>query len=225
MAETASSTLSSLVTVAQPRSPVSEAYRNLRTSIQFYSLDRPVQAILVTSASPDEGKSTTLANLAVTFAEAGREVLAIDCDLRRPSLHRLFEVANDVGLTTAIREERALADAILPTAVQHLGILPSGPLPPNPSELLGSKRMDRIIEGLREHAEVLLFDAPPTIAVTDAAVLSAKMDGVLLVVSAGKTRREHALRAKRLLEKVNAKVLGVVLNNVKLDGSLYRYYA
>lgn len=214
-----------LITIAQPRSPASEAYRTLRTSIQFLGLDRTIQTVLVTSAGPDEGKSTTLANLAVTFAEAGREVLAVDCDLRRPSLHQLFDLPNDGGLTTAIREERPLIDVLLPTSVPHLRLLPSGPLPPNPSEILGSQRMDRIIETLRTYADIVLFDAPPLIAVTDAAVLGVKMDGVLLVVSAGKTKRDHALRAKSLLEKVNAKVLGVVLNNVKFDGSMYQYYS
>ena len=214
-----------LVTVSHPRSPVSEAYRSLRTSVQFYSLDRPLQTILVTSASPDEGKSTTLANLAVTFAEAGREVIAVDCDLRRPSLHQLFDLPNDAGLTTAMRDERSPADVALSTAVPHLKLIPSGPVPPNPAELLGSQRMDRLIEALRGLADIVLFDAPPTNAVTDAAVLGAKMDGVLLVVSAGRTKRDHALRAKRMLEKVNAKVLGVVLNNVKFDGSMYLNYS
>ncbi|HEX5415380.1 MAG TPA: CpsD/CapB family tyrosine-protein kinase [Chloroflexota bacterium] len=213
-----------LITVAEPRSPVSEAYRQLRTNIQFYALDRTLQTILVTSAGAEEGKSTTLANLAVTFAEAGRSVLMVDCDLRRPSLHKLFGVANDQGLTTVIREEKTPGDAIVPTEVNGLGLLTSGPLPPNPSELLGSKRMDRLIETLRGYAEIVLCDAPPTVAVTDAVVLGPKMDGVLLVVSAGHTKRDHALRAKRLLEKVNAKVLGVVLNNTKLDGNLYNYY-
>jgi len=213
-----------LITVADPRSPVSEAYRQLRTNIQFYGLDRSLQTILVTSAGAQEGKSTTLANLAVTFAEAGRSVLMVDCDLRRPSLHKLFGVSNEPGLTTVIRDEKTLTDVVLPTAIPGLGLLPSGPLPPNPSEILGSQRMDRLIETLRGFAEVVLFDAPPTIAVTDAMVLSAKMDGVLLVVSAGRTKRDHAVRAKRLLEKVNAKVLGVVLNNTKLDGNLYNYY-
>lgn len=217
--------LSNLVTVSHPRSPVSEAYRTLRTNIEFSSLDHAVKMILVTSAGPDEGKSTTIANLAVTFAEAGREVLVVDCDLRRPSLHVLFDRPNDPGLTSLIREERSLAEVAQPTGVPRLNLLSSGPLPPNPAELLGSQRMGRVIESLREQADVVLFDAPPTIAVADAALLASKMDGVLLVVSAGQTRRDHALRAKRLIEKVNAKVLGVVLNNVKFDGDLYRYYS
>lgn len=213
-----------LITVAQPRSPVSEAYRTLRTSIQFLGLDRDLKTILITSAGPNEGKSTTLANLAVTFAEAGRDVIAVDCDLRRPSLHTLFDVPNDRGLTTAISDEIPLSEVLISTSVPHLRVLPSGIVPPNPSEILGSQRMDRVIAGLRDLADIVLFDAPPTIAVTDAAVLGVKVDGVLLVVSAGKTKRDHAVRAKGLLEKVNAKVLGVVLNNVKFDGSLYQYY-
>jgi non-specific protein-tyrosine kinase len=213
-----------LITVAQPRSPVSEAYRTLRTSIQFLGLDRDLKTILITSAGPNEGKSTTLANLAVTFAEAGREVIAVDCDLRRPSLHTLFDVPNERGLTTAISDEIPLSEVLISTSVPHLRVLPSGVVPPNPSEILGSQRMDRVIAGLRDLADIVLFDAPPTIAVTDAAVLGVKVDGVLLVVSAGKTKRDHAVRAKGLLEKVNAKVLGVVLNNVKFDGSLYQYY-
>ena len=213
-----------LITVAQPRSPVSEAYRTLRTSIQFLGLDRDLKTILITSAGPNEGKSTTLANLAVTFAEAGRDVIAVDCDLRRPSLHTLFDVPNERGLTTAISDEIPLSEVLISTSVPHLRVLPSGIVPPNPSEILGSQRMDRVIAGLRDLADIVLFDAPPTIAVTDAAVLGVKVDGVLLVVSAGKTKRDHAVRAKGLLEKVNAKVLGVVLNNVKFDGSLYQYY-
>lgn len=217
--------VSNLVTVAHPRSPVSEAYRTLRTNIEFSSLDHVVKTILVTSAAPDEGKSTTIANLGVTFAESGREVIVVDCDLRRPSLHQLFSLPNETGLTAAIREERSVADLLLETRVPRLRLLTSGVIPPNPAELLGSRRMDRVLETLRGLGDVVLFDAPPTIAVADAAVLAPKMDGVLLVVSAGQTRRDHALRAKRLIEKVNAKVLGVVLNNVKFDGDLSSYYS
>lgn len=127
----------SLITVTQPRSPVSEAYRTLRTSIQFLGLDRDLKTIMITSAGPNEGKSTTLANLAVTFAEAGREVIAVDCDLRRPSLHRLFDVPNDRGLSKAISDEVPLDEVLLSTSIPHLRILPSGLVPPNPSEVLG----------------------------------------------------------------------------------------
>jgi len=214
----------SLVTVANPRSPISEAYRALRTNIQFSSIDRSLHSLLVTSTSPEEGKSTVLANLAVTFAEAGSQVILVDADLRRPSLHVLFGLSNQVGLTTAVLDDGG-ALPIQDTPVPNLRLLTSGPLPPNPAELLGSQRMDRIIEGLRAMADYVLFDSPPIVAVTDAAVLGRRLDGVLLVVDAGKTKRDHARRAKALLEKVNAHLLGVVLNNAELDLSLYQYYA
>jgi len=216
----------SLITIANPRSPVAEAYRSLRTNLEFSSLDRPLKTLIVTSAGPEEGKSTTLANLAVTMALAGKQVILVDCDLRRPSLHRIFEARNGAGLTTMIVDDEALRNPpFQETGVSNLWLLPSGPLPPNPSELLGSRRMEEIIASLAEKADVVLFDAPPIIAVTDAAVLSSKVDGVLLVINAGKTKREHAQRAKALLEKVNARLVGAVLNNVPFDVSLHRYYA
>lgn len=216
----------SLITITNPRSPIAEAYRSLRTNLEFSSLDRPLKTLIVTSAGPEEGKSTTLANLAVTMALVGKQVILVDCDLRRPSLHRIFDVRNGVGLTTMIRDDEALRNPpFQETGVSNLWLLPSGPLPPNPSELLGSRRMEEIITSLTEKADIVLFDAPPIIAVTDAAVLSSKVDGVLLVINAGRTKREHAQRAKALLEKVNARLVGAVLNNVPFDVSLHRYYA
>lgn len=217
---------SSLITITNPRSPIAEAYRSLRTNLEFSSLDRPLKTLIVTSAGPDEGKSTTLANLAVTMALAGKQVILVDCDLRRPSLHRIFGVRNGVGLTIMIVDDEALRNPpFQETGASNLWLLPSGPLPPNPSELLGSRRMEEIIASLTEKADIVLFDAPPIIAVTDAAVLSSKVDGVLLVINAGRTKREHAQRAKALLEKVNARLVGAVLNNVPFDVSLHRYYA
>jgi len=213
-----------LITVANPRSPVAEAYRILRTNIQFSSLDKPLRTLLVTSASPEEGKSTTLANLAVTFAQAGNEVVVVDSDLRRPSLHKLFDLPNERGLTTFILEDPDREPPVQATEVERLRVLTSGPLPHNPSELLGSQRMERAIAALRERADLVLFDCPPVVAVADAAVLGRRLDGCLLVVSVGKTRRDHALRAKRLLDKASVNVLGAVLNNARFDPSLYRYY-
>lgn len=216
----------SLVTISNPRSPISEAYRSLRTNLEFSSLDRPLKTMVVTSAGPEEGKSTTLANLAVTLAQAEKKVILVDCDLRRPSQHEIFEVGNSLGLTTMVVDEEAFRNPPLQeTPVPNLKLLPSGPLPPNPSELLGSRRMEEIIATLREKADLVLFDAPPIIAVTDAAVLASKVDGVLLVIKAGTTKRDHAQRAKALLEKVNARLVGAVLNNVRMDISLHRYYA
>lgn len=215
-----------LVVLTNPRSPIAEAYRSLRTNLEFSSLDHPLKTLIVTSAAPGEGKSTVLANLAITMAQADKRVILVDCDLRRPAQHRLFGVPNEVGLTTMIRDDRAMRNPPLrETGVSHLQLLPSGPLPPNPSELLGSRRMGEIIDALLERADIVLFDAPPVIAVTDAQVLASRVDGVLLVLSAGRTKREHAQRAKALLEKVNARLVGTVLNNVKLDMALYRYYS
>jgi non-specific protein-tyrosine kinase len=217
--------LDHLITVADPRSPVSEAYRTLRTNLDFSSLDKPIKTMLVTSAGPEEGKSTVLANLAVTTAQAGRRVILVDCDLRRPTLHNIFNLKNDAGLTTMVVDDAAMESPPLrDTGVEGLQLVSSGPLPPNPSELLGSRRMEEIIAALLERADVVLFDAPPVVAVTDAAVLATKVDGVLLVVNAGGTKRDYARTAKARLEKVNANLLGAVLNNVRFDVSLHRYY-
>jgi capsular exopolysaccharide synthesis family protein len=218
--------LDHLITVADPRSPVSEAYRTLRTNLDFSSLDKPIKTMLITSAGPEEGKSTVLANLAVTTAQTGWKVILVDCDLRRPTLHNLFNLKNDVGLTTMVVDDAAMESPPLKdTGVEGLQLVSSGPLPPNPSELLGSRRMEEIIAALLKRADVVLFDAPPVVAVTDAAVLATKVDGVLLVINAGGTKRDYARTAKARLEKVNANLLGAVLNNVKFDVSLHRYYA
>jgi capsular exopolysaccharide synthesis family protein len=215
-----------LIVVSNPRSPISEAYRALRTSLDFSSLDKPIRTMVVTSAGPEEGKSTILANLAVTMAQADRKVILVDCDLRRPSQHRIFGLQNGSGLTNMMVDDEVIENPPLQeTGVPNLWLVSSGPLPPNPSELLGSRRMEDIAASLLSLADVVLFDAPPVIAVTDAAVLASKADGVLLVVNAGHTKREHAQKAKALLEKVNARVVGAVLNNVSLDSSLHSYYA
>ncbi len=214
---------SDLIALRDPRSPAAEAYRTLRTNIQFSSLDKPIHTLLVTSTAPDEGKSTTLANLAVTMAQAEQRVVLVDCDLRRPVLHTLFHLSNEQGLTNSILDTE---DAPLPlqeTSVTGLRVLTSGPLPPRPADLLGSRRMGMIIERLKQEADMVLFDTPPVTAVTDAAVLSTHLDGVLLVLQAGKTRRDRAREARRLLEKVQANIVGVVLNNARLESS-YGYY-
>ena len=214
-----------LVTISNPRSPVSEAYRTLRTNLQFVSLDKPLQTLLVTSPGSEEGKSTTVSNLAVTIAQGEKRVILVDCDLRRPSLHKLFALQHDKGLTTMMVDDKALADPPLQeTGVPGLWLLASGPLPPSPSDLLGSRRMDRVLETLRERADIVLLDAPPVVAASDAAVLAAKVDGVVLVVSAGQTKRDSVQAAKTKLEKVNANIIGAVLTNVPLDASLELYY-
>ncbi|NNJ11848.1 CpsD/CapB family tyrosine-protein kinase [Chloroflexales bacterium ZM16-3] len=210
-----------LITLRDPGSAAAEAYRTLRTNIQFSSIDRPLKTLLITSTAPDEGKSISLANLAVTMAQAEQRVLMVDCDLRRPSLHSIFGLSNEQGLTSAILEgEGALP--IQATAVPGLSLLASGPLPPRPADLLGSRRMVALIERLRASADIVLFDTPPVVAVTDAAVLAPQVDGVLLVLQAGHTRRDRAREARQILEKVKAHIIGVVLNNARLEGG-YSY--
>lgn len=212
-----------LITLTDPRSPVSEAYRTLRTNLSFSSLDKPIRTLVVTSPAPDEGKSTTVANLAVTMAQGGRSTILVDCDLRRPSLHSLFGLSSEPGLTNLVLKENG-TPALQSTEVEGLKFLASGPLPPNPADMLGSQRLDEIIATLCDAAEIVLFDAPPVIAVTDATVLGAKVDGVLLVVSAGKTRRDHAERAKEMLEKANVRIVGAALTNAPKDSSMGGYY-
>jgi non-specific protein-tyrosine kinase len=217
---------STLVTLSDPRSPVAEAYRTLRTNIDFSSLDRSIHTLLVTSPAPSEGKSTTLANLAVTMAQGEKKTILVDADLRRPDLHTIFHVSNETGLTTMFVDSKAMQEPPLQeVGVPNLWLLPSGPLPPNPAELLGSKRMEDALAALKARADIVLFDAPPVIAVTDAVVLGTRVDGVLLVIGAGQTKREHARRAKELLEKVKVRVIGVALNNVSLDSALGGYYS
>jgi non-specific protein-tyrosine kinase len=195
----------------------------LRTNLSFSSLDEPIRTLVVTSPAPDEGKSTTVANLAVTMAQGGRRTILVDCDLRRPALHTLFDCQSEPGLTNLLLEEDG-QPALQETPVEGLQLLASGPLPPNPADLLGSQKIDKVIASLAQTADVVLFDAPPVIAVTDAAVLGAKVDGVLLVISAGKTRRDHAERAKEMLERANVRIVGAALTNAPKDSSIGGYY-
>ncbi len=214
-----------LVTIQDPQSPASEAYRTLRMNLQFAALDSPLRTLLITSPGPGEGKSTTLANLAVTIAQVDQRVIVVDCDLRRPYLHQLFGCDNQLGLTSMMVDDDLLENPpLLETSVNGLRVVTSGTLPPRPSDLLGSVRMEKVIDRLLSEADMVIFDAPPVMAVTDAAVLSTKVDGVLLVVSAGETKREQAQRAVERLQKVNSRIIGAVLNNVPLDTSMANYY-
>jgi non-specific protein-tyrosine kinase len=219
---TSSNGSSPLIALRDPRAPAAEAYRTLRTNIQFSSLDKPLRTLLATSTAPDEGKSTTLANLAVTMAQAEQRVILVDCDLRRPTLHTLFDLPNETGLTSMILTEET-PPPLQETGVPGLSLLSSGPLPPRPADILGSRRMEAAIERLRAEADIVLFDTPPVVAVTDAAVLATKVDGVLLVFQAGRTSRERARRARQILEKVKANIVGVVLNNAEVEQG-YGYY-
>jgi capsular exopolysaccharide synthesis family protein len=213
-----------LITLTDLRSPAAEAYRTLRTNLTFAALDKPIETLIVTSAATDEEKSTVIANLAVTMAQGERRTILVDADLRRPSLHGTFGVANDRGLTTMIVEETAIDDPpLIDVGVGNLWLVPSGPLPPNPADILGSRKMERAIAAFKNRADIVLFDAPPVVSVTDAAVLGTKVDGVLLVVHTGRTRREHAQRAKDVLERVHVRIVGAVLNGAPRDVVLGGY--
>ena len=209
-----------------PKSPVSEAYRTLRTNIQFSNLDHPPQAILITSPGPGEGKSTTVANLAVTFSQMGTKTLLIDADFRRPILHSLFGIEKEPGITNYLAGKIHLEGIIRKTPVENLDLITCGVIPPNPSELLASQRMKEFIAELKNRYQMIIFDTPPVIVVTDAMVLGVLLDGVALVASAGQTSQEGLGRAKTLLDNVNAKVMGAVLNKIEAKHSYgsYHYY-
>lgn len=213
-----------LITLLDPRSPISEAYRTLRTNIQFSSVDHQLRLLMFTSSGPGEGKTTTTCNTAIVAAQAGKKVLIIDADLRKPTVHYTFRVPNTVGLTSVLASQRSLDEAIQTTEVPGLDILTSGPIPPNPAELLGSKAMSNIIEQLKERYDQIIFDSPPVLAVADAQILSTYMDGVILVIHAGNTSRDLVIRAKQQLDTVQARVIGVVLNNKKLEHEHEYYY-
>lgn len=214
----------SLITLAQAKSPISEAYRTLRTNVQFTSVDSETKKIMVTSSGPREGKSTTVANLAVSIAQAGKFVLVVDADLRNPTQHKLFGLDNGQGLSVTLAQDLDFRNYIQDTAVPGVSVLTGGPVPPNPAELVGSKRMKRLIEEVSKQYDMVLFDTPPIVAVTDAAILAQEVDGVILVLASGEVNKDYAQRAKELLDKVGAKILGAVLNKVDLKTSEYYYY-
>jgi tyrosine-protein kinase Etk/Wzc len=219
--------ISRLITHFAPKSPISEAYRTFRTNIQYTKLDHELKAFLVTSPGPGEGKSTSVANLAITMAQMGSKVLLIDSDLRRPILHSIFNIDRRVGLSNVLVGRATIEEAAQTTEIENLFVMPCGTLPPNPSELLGSTAMRKTLEAMKEKFDIVLFDSPPIIAVTDAAVLSSQLDGVILVIKSGQTDREAAFRAYTLLKNVKTRILGALLNGVHIEsmyGSYYYYY-
>jgi capsular exopolysaccharide synthesis family protein len=213
------------ITQAQPRSPISEAFRTLRTNVQYANVDSPLRMIMVTSASPKEGKSIIAANLAVVLAQGGHKVTLVDADLRRPSIHKWFAVDNQKGLTHLIVQPLgALNGHLKETKTERLTVLTAGDLPPNPTEILGSKKMSSILQETKKNRDVIIVDTPPILAVADAAVLAPAMDGVLFVIQPGVTTFSAARQAIEQLKRVGAKLVGVVLNNIDLRGSRYAYY-
>ena len=212
-----------LVTVTDPSSPVSEAYRTLRTNLSFYSVDEPLRTLVCASAEPNEAQSEFVANLAVTMAQGGNSTILIDADLRKPSLHRMFDLDNTPGLTELLIDDTARIP-VQRTDINNLFVLTSGLKPPNPADLLGSKKVDAVMTKLQESADIVIINAPPIIAVTDTVVLGSKADGVLMVMTAGKSRRDHAERARDILNKANVRIVGASLTNAPREELLDSYY-
>src|SRR5258708_5098161 len=213
-----------LVTLQDPTSAAAEAFRALRTNIQFAALEKPIRTLIVSSPAPDEGKSATIANLAVTMAQAGHKTLLVDADLRRPSQHTLWELPNHTGLTSVILDSASGKLPLQGVGVDNLAVLTSGPLPPNPADLFSTRRIEEVLEALSAQAEIVLFDAPPILSVSDTTLLASKLDALLLVVKAGATRRDHAQRAQETLQRANIRVIGVALTNAPRDSSMDTYY-
>ena len=214
---------SDLITLTDTQSPQAEAYRSLRTNLDFYSLENPLHTLLIASPEPDDDRTLVLANLGVISAQAGKQVILVDADMRRPRLHDIFGLPNDRGLATVLSQEEADLP-IFDTSVPNLRVMPAGPKPTNPADLLASPRMTQVMNQLKDMADVILFDAPPLVAVTDGALLAARVDGVLLVARAGQTRRELVEKAKDILAKVKANLVGAVLTNAAMETGVYKYY-
>lgn len=213
-----------LITKLNPRSPVSEQYRTVRTNLQFSSADSAIKSMIITSSGPGEGKSMTTANLAVVYAQQGKRVLLIDGDMRKPTVHYTFRLDNLQGLSNILIGESPLEDAITPSSVDHLDLIPCGPIPPNPAELLGSKKMESLIQQASQWYDMTIIDTPPVLAVADAQILANIVDGSLIVVRSGQTEYEAVIEAKEALEPANAKLLGAVLNDRDKKRSNYYYY-
>lgn len=214
-----------LIAKLNPKSPISEQYRTIRTNIDFASVDQKIHSLLVTSSGPGEGKSMTAANLAVVYAQQGKKVLLIDADLRKPTVHYTFRLDNLRGLSNILVGENTFNDVIHSSDVDHLDIMSCGPIPPNPSELLASKKMEKLLEELKASYDLIIFDTPPVLAVTDAQVLANIVDGTLLVVRSKHTEIEGAQKAVESLRPAKAKLLGTVLNDrIKKQSNYYYYY-
>ncbi|MGO4943071.1 CpsD/CapB family tyrosine-protein kinase [Ruoffia tabacinasalis] len=216
-----------LITYYEPKSIISEQYRTLRTNLEFAQVGNQVKSIAITSSMPMEGKSTTSANLAYTMAQTGRNVLIVDSDLRKPTVHRTFKLNNELGLTTLLANPELKFNQVVQKS-KELGLyfLPSGPMPPNPAELIGSPQMARLMQELSNNFDMVIYDTPPVNSVTDAQIISSRVDGVILVVRQNFARKELVREAKQALENVKANILGLVINDVPFEeGKGYGYYA
>lgn len=213
-----------LVTQNDPKNPAAEAYRVIRTGIQFAQAGKELQTIALTSCTPNEGKSTTIANLAVVLTQAGKSVLLIDCDMRNPTVHKNFNLSNKVGLSSCISMGIALSDAVQKTSIEGLYALTGGVIPPNPSELLGSEQMKNVLQRAKEQYDYVLIDTPPVMPVTDALIVGRFVDGMILVIASAEIKVEMARDVKNQLVNAGANILGVVLNKVRSEHHGYGYW-
>ncbi|CAI3288884.1 CpsD/CapB family tyrosine-protein kinase [Enterococcus cecorum] len=216
-----------LITLLNPNSSISEQYRTVRTNLQFaVAGDQPLRSMAVVSSGPGEGKSTSSANLAVVFAQAGRRVLLVDADMRKATIHKTFGLSNEVGLSNLVSGQQSASSVIQPSGVDNLSVMTAGPTPPNPAELLNSHRMNVVIEELYQMFDLIVFDLPPVMTVADGLIMASKTDGTVVVIREGVTRKDSIIEAKNRLIQAKARILGVIYNGVEqMNESSYYYYS
>lgn len=217
--------MKSIISYNDPKSVISEQYRAIRTNIEYSNVDQNTKTILVTSSDKNEGKTTTVSNLAVSFANLNKKVLLIDCDLRNASIHKMFRLNNIYGLTDILAKDRAVDKCIQETELKNLYVLTAGATPPNPAEILSSEKMKNLIEDLKNIYDYIFIDTPPIGLVTDAGVLSSFIDGVVLVVKSESVEKKYLEETKKKLDAVDARILGAILNSYKSEQKDYNYYS
>ena len=217
--------MKAIISYNDPKSVISEQYRAIRTNIEYSNVDQNTKTILVTSSDKNEGKTTTVSNLAVSFANLNKKVLTIDCDLRNPSIHKMFKLNNIYGLTDILAKDRAVDKCIQKTELENLYVLTAGAIPPNPAEILSSEKMKNLIEDLKNIYDYIFIDTPPIGLVTDAGALSSFIDGVVLVVKSESVEKKYLEETKKKLDAVDARILGAILNSYKSEQKDYNYYS
>ncbi len=213
-----------LIAHKEPKSTIAEQFRNIRTNLQFAAVGNEMRSIMITSPDPEEGKTTIISNLAVVLGQQGKKVLVMGADLRKPTVQNVFGVHNTEGLTNVLSGQSSFADCVQETVVDNVYVISAGPIPPNPAELLATKRMDEVLLEAYELFDIVLVDTPPVLIITDAQILANKCDGVILVIRSEQTEKERALKSKQALEQASGKLLGVILNDKKMNKEMYGYY-